>query len=365
MASSVVNKITIIKSIDQLVGRPLVFLLPSPQALLPNKPARILFIRPGGIGDAVLLIPAIQSVRLKYPTAKIHILAEKRNSAVFSICPDVDEVFRYEKFGDLLTVLRGRYDIVIDSEQWHRLSAVVARLVRSSMSIGFATNERRRLFALSVPYSHGNYETESFLNLVRPISGEVPWDSGTPFLTISQEDRESVRTSIGEQQAGMFVALFPGGTISERQWGSDRFHELALQLDKKGYRVIVVGGRRDVRTGERIVHGIPSGVNLAGRLSLRQSAAVISLSSLLIAGDSGIMHLGYALGTKVVALFGPGIEKKWAPRSRHVIVLNKHVPCSPCTKFGYTPQCRIDAQCMKKITVQDVVNAAETLLETA
>ena len=84
---------------------------------------------------------------------------------------------------------------------------------------------------------------------------------------------------------------------------------------------------------------------------------------LLITGDSGIMHIGYGLGIKIVALFGPGREKKWAPRGRNCIVINKNLSCSPCTTFGYTPKCKKNAECMKQITVEEVFAAAMVLLE--
>jgi ADP-heptose:LPS heptosyltransferase len=74
------------------------------------------------------------------------------------------------------------------------------------------------------------------------------------------------------------------------------------------------------------------------------------------------MHIGYGLGIKVLALFGPGREKKWAPQGKNCTVVNKHLPCSPCTTFGYTPKCRNNAACMSAITVEEVVRETLALL---
>jgi ADP-heptose:LPS heptosyltransferase len=64
-----------------------------------------------------------------------------------------------------------------------------------------------------------------------------------------------------------------------------------------------------------------------------------------------------------LSLFGPGIQKKWAPRGQGHVVINKNLDCSPCTKFGYTPRCKKNAECMKRITVDEVVEKALELLE--
>ena len=72
---------------------------------------------------------------------------------------------------------------------------------------------------------------------------------------------------------------------------------------------------------------------------------------------------GFGLGVPTVSLFGPGIAKKWAPEGDRHVVLNRHLACSPCTRFGYTPKCPIQAQCMTGISVDDVVAAAGKLLK--
>jgi ADP-heptose:LPS heptosyltransferase len=129
-----------------------------------------------------------------------------------------------------------------------------------------------------------------------------------------------------------------------------------------GIPVVVVGGQEDAAEGEKIVAG-KSGLNLAGKTSLGETAAVIAKSTLLVSTDSGILHIGVGLGKRTVSLFGPGIVKKWAPRGPRHIVINRNLPCSPCTRFGYTPRCPISARCMTEITVDEVVAAVERIIE--
>jgi ADP-heptose:LPS heptosyltransferase len=328
------------------------------------RPESILFIRPGGIGDAALLIPSIILLKKAFPQAVIDILAEKRNSGVFAICPDVSAVYHYDRPTEFFKALRQPYEVVIDSEQWHRLSAIVARLTRARMSIGFATNERIKLFTHPVPYSHDEYEMHSFMNLITPLIGTTTRDIDIPFLKIPPDIIDKVKPLLKPVLSNKMVVLFPGGSIQERQWGSGHFHQTAKMLSDQGYGIVVVGGNDDVQAGKDIVSGLPNALNLCGKLSLPETAAVLKESVLLIAGDSGIMHVGYGLGIKIVALFGPGRELKWAPRSSRVAVINKHLSCSPCTTFGYTPKCKNSAECMKLITADEVYAHAINLLES-
>ncbi|GFE61329.1 glycosyltransferase family 9 protein [Geobacter sp. AOG2] len=353
--------IGVMKSLDAVIGRLAASLMPRPGVKATPAPiTAILLIRPGGIGDAVHLIPAISAIKSAYPDAAIDCLAEKRNSAVFSLSPHVRQILHYDRPAELFRALRGRYDVVIDTEQWHRLSAVVARLIRAPVSIGFAANERARLFTHPVAYSQDDYEIDSFVKLLGPLGieqGEV----SLPFLTVPQAAVERADALVEKFTGRAFVTIFPGASIPERRWGADKFGKTAELLAAVGVPVVVVGGREDKAQGEMIVAG-GEGLNLAGRTSLSETAAVIRKSALLLGGDSGVLHIAVGLGIPTVSLFGPGRARKWAPRGDRHIVINKGLPCSPCTTFGTTPPCPIAARCMSDITVDEVFNAVTVLL---
>ncbi|WP_172399721.1 glycosyltransferase family 9 protein [Geothermobacter hydrogeniphilus] len=322
--------------------------------------ARILLIRPGGIGDAALLIPAVLALKKQFSSCRIDVLAERRNARVFDLCPAVERVDCYDRGTTLLQVLRRRYDVVIDTEQWHRLSAVVARLIRSEMKIGFGTNERRRMFSHAVDYRHDRYEIDSFLDLLAPL-GVAPTPPEEPFLTVPEEAGDEAVRLLQRLEDRPFVALFPGASIAERRWGREKFRELAAALARQGRAVVVVGGPEDREAGDFIVEGLAEGLNLAGRTSLAGSAAILQRAQLLVAGDSGVLHIAVGLGVPTVSLFGPGIAEKWAPWGPRHRVINKQFDCSPCTRFGTTPPCPIDGCCIADISVAEVLLAMQAL----
>jgi lipopolysaccharide heptosyltransferase II len=350
--------IKLMKKLDAVIGFMAVSTFPTPLCRELAFPLdSLLLIRPGGIGDAVLLGPAIRSLKANNPSIHVTVLAEKRNAGIFLLIPGVDRLLRYDRPGELLQALRSRYDAVIDTEQWYRLSAVVARIASAPVKIGFDTNERQRMFTHPIPYSHDAYEVFSFTRLLEPLGIEVgAVEYGVPFLSLPDAVSDKIAALLESLRDQPFVVVFPGASIPERRWDADRFRQVAERLSAFGIKVVIVGGNECRQQGDEIAGG-GLGLNLAGLTSLAETAAIIQKSSLLVSGDSGVLHIAVGLGTPTVSLFGPGRAKKWAPKGHQDIVINKELSCSPCTTFGRTPSCPSNAQCMRDISVDDVVNA--------
>lgn len=351
--------ITVLKWIDRTVGKFVVRCMSAAVARTVGKTCLVLLIRPGGIGDAVILIPTIKALREMYPACKIDVLAEKRNADSFSLVSGIRAVYAHDSPVALSLVLKN-YDVVIDTEQWYRLSAVVARLVRAPIKIGFGTNERRRMFTYDIPYDPDVYEVDNFLALLKPLGVEGIRESLSVALKLPPESIVKADQLLEPLYSEPFVVILPGSSVPEKCWGKERFSIVARQLGEDGYKVVVVGGKEDRGVGEQIAG--TAGLNLAGKTTLPETAAVIARSRLVICGDSGVLHIAAGLGVPTVSLFGPSSEVKWAPRGDNHVVLNRHLPCSPCSRFGTIPPCPINVRCMKEITPDEVLEAARRLL---
>ncbi|MCX7822726.1 MAG: glycosyltransferase family 9 protein [Syntrophobacterales bacterium] len=323
-----------------------------------NRGGKILVIRPGGIGDAVLLIPVLNTLRNQYPKSSITVLSERRNVSVFRplVGSVIDELLCYDNLRDFLRIIMRSFDVIIDSEQWHVLSALLTSFLakKGGITIGFATDDRANLFSHPVPYDDDGFEGDNFFRLLEPLEIKVkpprPYSRFYPIL------KEPV-TSNSKR-----VVLFPGASIKERQWPPENFREVAKRLRAKNVSVVVIGGKEDVELSEAITGGIKGVENLSGKTSLEGTAHILASADLLLSSDSGIMHLALSVGTPVVALFGPGIESKWAPRDNKSVVINRRLPCSPCTRYGYTAVCPQNARCIKEITVDEVMFQIERIL---
>lgn len=353
-------KISLLKSIDRLVGVVVTTCLPAaPLRLLPN-PRLFLLIRPGGIGDAVLLVPTINMLLKLYPGCSIDILAERRNASAFHLVTGIRTVYLYDTLAGLSSSLRNRYDVVIDTEQWYRLSAVIARLVRAPVKIGFGTNERRRMFTHIIRYDTDAYESDNFLALLNPLEADSQWDRSSVSMDLPLHSVAKADQLLQPLCSASFVVIFPGASIPEKRWGIERFRHVSKRLSEDGYKVVVVGGREERSDGDEIAGD--TGLNLAGMTTLPETAAVIARSTLVICGDSGVLHIAAGLNIPTVSLFGPSSVNKWAPKGEKHVVINHHLPCSPCSRFGTIPPCPIGARCISDISTDEVMEAIGWLL---
>ncbi len=332
------------------------------------KSSRILVIRPGGIGDAVLLFPALSELRNRYKDHTIDVLAEKRNSGIFAGCPYIDGLLLYDRLPHeaLYRVITGGYDIVIDTEQWHRMTAALSYLTRAPERIGFATNGRAGHYSRKVPYSQDDYEAQSFLNLVSALTGEeYEFDKARPFLPIPGT-HDTLSSAISEFRKGKraVVGIFTGATVPERRWGAKNFAELAEKLSRGNIGSVIVGGESEKGDIREFAEASEAGsiLDFVGKTKLNETAAVISELDLFISGDTGLMHIACGVGTRTLSLFGAGIQNKWAPLGDDHVAINKNEPCSPCTRFGYTPKCPYGVRCLTEISVEEVRESAMQLL---
>ena len=340
-------------------------LVAAPRVAEFNENPKILVIRPGGIGDAVLLFPALKELRSSFPESQIDVLAEKRNSGIFPLCPDINNIILYDKspHSTLYSVIKGKYDIVIDTEQWHRLTAALSYMTGAPIRVGFETNERVMLYSVNVPYNQLDYEARSFLNLASAVTGEQyefkPDESFVPVDSSGSGDIDSALTEFKKGKKGKkaLVGIFAGATVNERRWGARNFGELTKELLEDGYGAVLLGGKVDLENSAAIreISGAENVIDFTAKTTLAETAYILSQLDLLISGDSGLMHIAYGVGTPTVSLFGAGIEEKWAPQGKRHVAINKHLSCSPCTKFGYTPSCPIGVKCLRDITVEGVV----------
>jgi ADP-heptose:LPS heptosyltransferase len=352
--------IALLKNIDRLVGRVLTVLLfppPRKSAVQSVCTRTILIIRPGGIGDAVLLLPMLNQLSSLYPEAKTDVLAESRNAEVFEWSPAVSRVWQYDRPLDFLKLFRQRYDLIIDTEQWYRLSAVVARLLNASRLIGFATNERFRLFTDPCLYNLDEYELGMFLRLLDSL--------GENSLVTADFSRLMCLPPSQYRFSNPYVVLLPGSSVAAKKWPVERFAEVARYCEKKGFEVVVVGGKAEQDTSQIIVSALINGHNFAGKVSLTESASMVSGAALLISGDSGLLHVAQLQGVPTVALFGPSNSKKWFRNDGLHVLVTADSDCAPCSLFGTIPRCHYGFQCMQDITVDMVTGAVESLLQNS
>lgn len=331
----------------------------NPAGGLPVSPVfkRILVIRPGGMGDMILLQPLLKSLRKHYPDAILDVVCEKRNRDIPALAGDDAGLLLYDSkpIRTLVQLLRTPYDLAIDTEQFHHFSAVIALLSRAPVRIGFKINPgRNTLYTHLVNYDLEGYEAGEFMRLLAPLG-------------INDEAVVKGCLKLSGQTAGRTgaVVIHVGGSTRYKHWETGKYVDLVKRLGDMdgGATMILVGGAGDARLAEEIARraGLGDQVKVrAGSLAIPQTADLIGKASLFIGGDSGLAHLAVALGTPTVVLFGPSDHKKWGASGEGNVVVRNALPCSPCFIFGYHKFCHSIA-CMSGITVDQVMTAVRSV----
>jgi heptosyltransferase-2 len=183
-------------------------------------------------------------------------------------------------------------------------------------------------------------------------------------LAVTEKEREAMAerlASLGIDRGAPIVAINPGATYgSAKRWYPERFAAVADSLAEEwGARVVVVGSAAEAPLAGEIEAAARRGVaNMAGKTTVREMMAFLSLSSFIVANDSGPMHIGAALGVPLVAIFGPTDWRRTSPWTDRARVVRVDVDCSPCR----LRTCDRAHECMLGVTPEMVVDAARQLL---
>jgi len=341
---------------------------------IPFKISRILVIRPGGIGDAVFLLPIFKAIKIKYPPINIDVLCQRRNEAVFfSQRSLVDHVFVFDSLIDLRNLYKGHYDIVIDTEQWHYLSALSALYIKAPVKIGFSNRPlRRKFFNINVNYDNDAYELDNFSTLFAGLlASREKIKNIDNCYTLPQDLISWAKLQIPPNS----VAVSIGASVPERCLSTEQVIILVQGILRRGFHPVLLGGKdglaqsRDImekldnltrlcEEGEARRSNLLTPVsNFVGKISLQESVALIKTSRMFVGTDSGLMHLACAVGSPVIAFFGAGNMAKWMQERPGQISINEHVTCSPCTAFGYgLPSCHGSYICLRKMDLEAVLD---------
>ena len=308
---------------------------------------KILIIKPSSLGDVVQALPTVARIRRKFPDAHIAWLINAELTSLLKNCPVINERVEFHRrnhsrFPWLLWRLRrDRFDIVIDLQGLLR-SGVMTWTTRAPRRIGMSdAREGARSFyneIVSVPQTHA-------LDRYLLAASHLGCDTGPVEFPLG----------IAPLARDRLIAVNPSARWPTKLWGDGRFAELIRRLPAS--RVVLTGAASDRLRIERLAQGCR---NLAGGTDLFELAELYARCCLVITNDSGPMHIAAAVGTPVVAIFGPTDPALTGPYGKQHVILRAGIECSPCLKdhCAHTPQ----MECMQKVTVEQVLAAARPFL---
>jgi heptosyltransferase-1 len=348
---------------------------------VPPEP-RILLVRLSAIGDIVFASPLVAALRRAYPRAHVAWLVQPECRALLERHPALDEVivwpFKHWKglFGArrwmaLAREVRafrqrlreGRFDLAIDLQGLLK-SGALTRLSGARERIGLGSREGSQWLMTRVIPRGGDPDRIGSEYLFLAARLGLPVNGFAMEIHYGPEDAAYAEAFASESlSGGPYAVICPFTTRPQKHWIEPRWADLAGELQTKlRLPAVMLGGPADAEAAQRIQQQARTPLlNLAGRTSLLQAAAIIDRADLLVGVDTGLSHMGIAYGRPSVLLFGSTCPYRNTTRA-NARVLNQALPCSPCRR---NPTCHGDFTCMKAIHLDQVVATARDLVGRA
>ncbi len=335
---------------------------------LPREPRRILIVKPSALGDIVHTLPVLHLLRKRFKTAEISWLVVPAFASLLEGHRLLDHVLLFERrrFANLwrdasaakglmsfaMSLRKQQFDLVIDLQGLLR-SGWISWQTRAPVRVGFAyAREGATTFYTHVVQTrtHEQHAIERYLDVCEALGcgrGPVVFDFDLP---------DSAKSSVTEMTAncGDYAVLLPGTNWATKRWPAERFEGLIAPLRARfGLSTIIAGGN-DVRDMGRSWNGA---LNLSGKTDLKQLVALIDRAKLVIANDSGPMHIASALHRPLVTIFGPTNPIRTGPYERLETVARLDIACSPC----YSRKCS-HCSCMNWIGIDNILTQIQRTL---
>jgi ADP-heptose:LPS heptosyltransferase len=335
----------------------------------PSRFRKVLLIRLRRIGDIILTTPAVRALRTALPLAELVYVVEEPYRKLVEGNPDIDRVVAVPKgpsrreFITLVRAIRKEgYDAVVDFHGGPRAS-LLALLSGAKVKAGYAIKYRGFFYDVRVPRAPKQgriHSVENHVNLVRALGIEAGEISGL-VLPRGQVPAFDIRNAECEKPGpDSLILLHIGAGNPFRYWGTDNLVRLVRLLEEiPGARVALIGGTEDKAAETEILEKAPGTLSYVGRFDLGGTAELIRRAALFIGPDSGPMHIAAAVGTPIVAWFGPTLPANFAPwkPSGGARIIEKALDCRPCKQRTCVHG---DFRCLRLITPEEVRSQALT-----
>ena len=329
---------------------------------------RFLIVRLGSLGDVIHAIPAAAALRRTYPHARVDWVVDPRYAELLGLVECLDRRIPFEprgliRGGPAWTVVRelrqARYDVVIDLQGLVK-SAVLSRLVGARRTVGFSRRHLReplaRMFYTQArdpgAAPHVIDKNLALLELLGVTDRTVHFPVAIPRTSVVALARERVGGSD-------YAIVNPGAAWPNKRWPPDRFGAVAASIRHDfGLRSLVLWGPGEEPLAQAVVAASHGAAELAPETTIPDIVGVARGARLMISGDTGPLHIAGAVGTPIVALFGPTFPERNGPWSPRDVVVSRG---AQCTCF-YERQCRKATPCIDDIGVDDVRDAVRQRL---
>jgi heptosyltransferase II len=339
---------------------------------------KILVVQTSFLGDTVLTLPLLAEIKRRFPGSKLSLLCTPLGQELLLDYPIVDEIIVDDKknadrgwigLWRKAKLLRAkRFTLALCPHKSFR-SGLLLFLANIPLRVGFTQSKSSFLFHVRVNRNAERHDVERTLSILEGLGIRIDDCERAPDLPIAASFEEEVTKRLlmaGVDTSKMLVGIHPGSVWATKRWSAEGFARLiGLLKEKYPCEIILFGGPEDAQVVAN-VQNLCGGraVSLVDRISLRELPAALSLCRVVITNDSGPMHIAVARGVPVVAIFcATTPELGFYPYSAKAVVVEKSLPCRPCSSHG-SRRCPLGTEdCIRLIGAEEVFHAVGQLLE--
>ncbi len=347
-----------LRAIDRYLGGALILffaLFKYRRKRAPENPERIGLLKSSGIGDMVLLSAIVSDLRSAYPKAEIILFTTEANSGMSDLIEHTQAVsLDLSRPIQAIKQLRSsKLSILLEFDVWPKISGLLLFFSKAAFTAGHRIEKSFRHLLLDrwAPHLHSCHELENFRKLIVLI-GIVP--KALPQIRVESAAMQN-RIVLHTQAWGAKADL--------RLWPMEKWQALIRLLLERDFDICLTGSSREREKIEEICAPFekPKVKSLAGKLSIKETAEWLAASRALVSVDTGIMHLGAAVGAPVVALHGPSRPERWGAIG-NVRVVRPNLDYTPCLSRGYEGRCTRNL-CMQAIETEAVLEALDDIIK--
>ncbi|HPQ71145.1 MAG TPA: glycosyltransferase family 9 protein [bacterium] len=324
---------------------------------------RIVVVRLYGLGNFLFTLPLLDALPQAYSRAKVTLLLDRRCRQIAELArPDLRRVIIENDFDAEKWFAREKPDLVLFTYPCADADLLRAATRHARTTVAHNAGRNENLATISLTADERRHEAWLNLDLLAAV-GKKP-RRRLPRLTVPRTGHDEARRLLRENGVtGPFVALHPGcfPDLAVKRWPPRYYGELADKLHADGYAVVLIGGPDELDLAAPIQQAAAAPVvDLIAKTSLAGVAAVLRKAVAVVANDTGLMHLGAAVGTPVIGIYGPTSWEKNTPLIARHFIVRRDVSCSPCYRPG-VPLGNKRAWCLE-MTTPDLVHDTLTAL---
>lgn len=329
---------------------------------------RILIIRFSSIGDIVLTTPVVRCLKHQLD-ADVHVLTKEVFAPVLHANPHVDKIITLRSdLNEVIGELRAyQYDWIADLHHNARSLRVKMALRRPGVAFPKLNIEKWLLTNLRINRLPAVHVVDRYFETVRALG--VTNDGMGLDMYIDVAAQVDVKTvSNGILAPGAYVAMAIGAGLATKNLEDGQWRDLAERI---GIPVAFLGGQGDTSRGDRLASHVERAINFAGRLTLAQSASVISQGAVLVTPDTGLMHIGAALRKPVISVWGNTVPEfgmtPYYPAGMEAMHEMWEVPglkCRPCSKIGYAQCPKGHFHCIRMLDLDGIAEAVRKRIQS-